>query len=281
MLSLSSRVVAGATIAIAMMSAAVSPALAKNGRTPVKFAITKAAVEAGRLVVEGTTKTAKRRVRLEDAFSTRSGKDRRFAFSVLYHPGDCIVEVTSRGAMRRAVVANCGDEGEPGPEGPQGATGDTGPAGATGPQGATGATGAQGPQGADGAQGVQGADGAQGPEGPQGPQGEAGVGAGQWWYQETTSADYGTLVLLQTASGDPLTDFNGLVTCVTPFAVSPTLRSTSDWFVTDLGGVLNVEERNPPASTSSFYPNLVKDGGSVKIQVPLGIIVRCRLENIG
>lgn len=60
--------------------------------------VTSAKIEAGRLIVTGTTTTGGMRVRLDGltatAFNVMSNAaTRAFAFNVVYHPGDCIVAV--------------------------------------------------------------------------------------------------------------------------------------------------------------------------------------------
>jgi Collagen triple helix repeat (20 copies) len=122
-----------------------------------------AAIEAGRLVVDGRTAEPRTSVTLDGQFVTTSGNNRDFRFSLLYLPATCIVELKAGNLSDQLVVADCGpkgNQGPPGPVGPQGAQGPIGPIGPTGPTGATGATGPRGPIG---------------PPGPQGPAG--GIGA--------------------------------------------------------------------------------------------------------
>jgi hypothetical protein len=78
--------------------------------------ITSAAIEAGRLVIKGTTATPRMRLRLDDrngdAFTVTSRANRRFEFDLVYLPSDCIVSLESVGSSSRrdaveAVVANC------------------------------------------------------------------------------------------------------------------------------------------------------------------------------
>jgi hypothetical protein len=88
-----------------------------------RFEVTRAEIDGGRLVIEGTAKKAHQKVRLENQFETQSDEEGRFAFSVVHHPADCVVVVRARGATRRAVVANCGELGERGPRGIKGAAG--------------------------------------------------------------------------------------------------------------------------------------------------------------
>jgi hypothetical protein len=61
--------------------------------------VTVAKIEAGRLIISGTTLTANMPVRLEGSaaasFNVISGPNpaRAFSFNIVYHPGDCIVAV--------------------------------------------------------------------------------------------------------------------------------------------------------------------------------------------
>jgi hypothetical protein len=134
-------------------------------------------ISVGRLRVRGTTELRNTLVRLDNRFAVRSGPDRTFAFNILYHPGDCIVDITTPKGAGRALVANCGVAGPPGARGavgPAGPRGPQGPAGAAGPAGPPGLQGPAGPIGLVGPSGPPGPPGAAGPEGPAGPQGNQG-----------------------------------------------------------------------------------------------------------
>lgn len=100
-----------------------------------KFAIAKAAIEDGKLVVAGVTERPRQRVRLDGRYTTQSGANRVFSFEKTYWPEGCEVKVTAGRANRRALVQYCGPEG---PEGPTGPEGPMGPIGLRGPQGETG-----------------------------------------------------------------------------------------------------------------------------------------------
>jgi hypothetical protein len=78
--------------------------------------ISSAAIEAGRLVIKGTTATARTRLRLDErsgaAFNVTSKGNRTFEFDVVYLPSDCVVSLqevgaSGAGATAEAVVANC------------------------------------------------------------------------------------------------------------------------------------------------------------------------------
>ena len=195
---------ARAALSLALLSVATSGAAAQQ------ITVTTATVEAGRLVVEGTTPQPNQKITLDDAFSAKSKGSRAFRFSLdAYLPPSCIVSLAAGALTTTAVVANCGPRGltARGPwnaeddyvaddlvtfggsswrakRGNTGKTpavgkdwelfaraGDAGPKGATGPQGPTGPEGDAGPQGEIGPQGPEGPQGATGAQGPTGPQG--------------------------------------------------------------------------------------------------------------
>ena len=172
--------------------------------------LTKAAVEGGRLVVQGTTATASTQVTLDGRFNTTSTATKAFEFSLLYLPTDCIIELKVGSNTDPAAVGSCGPKGVNfiGPwlgtrayaiddlatlDGASwrarrvntnkrpnlnpfdwqifAARGDTGLKGNTGAQGPQGPTGNTGPKGPEGEKGPAGATGAQGPQGVQGPPG--------------------------------------------------------------------------------------------------------------
>jgi hypothetical protein len=176
--------------------------------------LTTAAIQAGQLVVTGTTATAHTEVTLDGQFNVTSKADKSFAFSLVYLPPDCIITLTTTVGSDDHVVGDCGPKGV-NYIGPWRATrqyrkndlatvdgstwrarrdnlnirptasafdwhvfaaaGNTGPVGATGPQGATGSQGASGPQGATGPTGAAGATGPTGATGAHGPQGDPGA----------------------------------------------------------------------------------------------------------
>jgi hypothetical protein len=81
------------------------------------IAVTDARIQAGKLVITGTTAAAQTRLRLDGrsdaAFNTTSAADRRFSFSLVYLPKDCIVSLqrmqgaSKIGAATELVIANC------------------------------------------------------------------------------------------------------------------------------------------------------------------------------
>lgn len=83
--------------------------------------VTDAKISGGKLVVTGSTATPSTWVRLDGQvdsdFNQKSGADSSFAFSIVYHPGDCVVDLqklvspTTLGASTQALVADCGPAG--------------------------------------------------------------------------------------------------------------------------------------------------------------------------
>lgn len=173
--------------------------------------VSTATIASGRLVIRGTTLAPNTRVRLDGktaaTFNVISNASKVFSFSIVYHPGDCIVSLqkytppSTLGPAVNAVIANCG----PLAISPRGAwvsttvylTNDlvtsvgsswrakrnnSNKPPATNPtdwekfasKGDQGPTGPQGIQGAEGIQGPPGPTGATGPEGPEGDQGDQG-----------------------------------------------------------------------------------------------------------
>ena len=184
-----------------------SPPTSLGILTNTRINLTKAIVEGGRLVVQGTTPTAGALVTLDGKFSIRSTPTKKFAFSLLYLPTDCFIELKVGTKTDPAAVSSCGPKGV-NFVGPwlgtktyqiddlvtlDGATWRAkrvninkrpglsfadwqifAAPGAQGPQGlpgAAGAAGAEGPAGATGPQGLQGPQGAQGAQGPTGARG--------------------------------------------------------------------------------------------------------------
>lgn len=187
-----------------------------NTAAAADVTVANAAIQAGSLVITGTTATPSMKVRLDGqtapAFNVTSNGAKQFTFNLIYHPGDCVVvlqKVNSNntlGGAVSAVVANCGPKGLT----PRGAWGSSlnyltndlvttqgsswrakrnnvnkPPASNAADwekfaaAGATGAAGAQGPIGETGADGETGPGGPVGPAGPPGSTGPAGpVGPG-------------------------------------------------------------------------------------------------------
>ena len=108
-------------VAASLLAAlALSPVTAATAEA-ADVTITDAKIEGGKLVISGTTTGPNSWVRLDDqlgsTFNVKSGADAAFSFGVVYHPGDCIVELqrlispTVLGAATEALVANCGPVG--------------------------------------------------------------------------------------------------------------------------------------------------------------------------
>lgn len=169
--------------------------------------VSDAKIDNGKLTVTGTNSRASTVVTLDGKYNATSNATKAFTFNLVYHPADCIVELTEAGLLTpvRAVVANCGARGL-NAKGAWSATATyaiddvvtslgsswrakTGNVGkpptsypavwerlaAKGDQGTAGPTGSMGPAGATGADGPTGPAGPQGPAGAAGPQGPAGA----------------------------------------------------------------------------------------------------------
>lgn len=175
--------------------------------------VSKAEISAGKLVVQGTRTGTAPTISLDGIANATVSGTGTFAFSLVYLPPDCIVDLAAvggTGGAIKAVVANCGPKGLTA-RGPWSATANyikddvvgsggssfrakraninkppatnpldwdvlalRGARGLQGIQGVTGPQGAQGLQGVQGQQGIQGATGPTGPQGSIGPQGPAG-----------------------------------------------------------------------------------------------------------
>lgn len=151
-------------------------------------ALTKLAIQAGRLIVSGVAAPGER-VTIDRKFTTEAASTGLFKAALVYLPATCRVSLSTALGADQAIVANCApvedaaaDEeaaakakcnpSRPatcvGPRGPRGPKGATGAAGATGATGATGDAGATGATGATGTTGAAGTTGATGPQGPTG-----------------------------------------------------------------------------------------------------------------
>ncbi len=181
----------------------------------VDVTITDAKIAGGKLVVTGTTRTARMALTLNDQFDTTSNGSKAFSYSLVYLPPDCIVNVGKTGAAATTpgVVANCAARGL----NAQGAWNrntayvandvvtqlgsvwralednknkspsvqanaalwekfvSKGDAGTAGPKGDQGDQGAAGATGSQGTRGEQGLQGAKGDKGDKGDQGNAGT----------------------------------------------------------------------------------------------------------
>lgn len=191
-------------------AAALMLAVGATTEAGAALAITSAKIEAGKLIVTGTTVSASQAVQLDGLFNATSNAQKVFTFNLGdYHPADCVVEAKVGAAAVNAAVANCGPRGLT-PRGAWGAAtayvlddavshlgsswrakraSTNKPPGRTSPstaldwekfvaKGDTGAQGATGPSGLQGLAGAQGATGASGPVGFMGPPGDQGaVGA--------------------------------------------------------------------------------------------------------
>jgi hypothetical protein len=108
------RPVAGSIALIALAASAATAGAAD-------VTISDAKIAGGKLVVTGTTAAPNTWVRLDgqtsSAFNVKSGADGAFGFSIVYHPGDCIVGLqklaspTTLGEATDALVADCGPQG--------------------------------------------------------------------------------------------------------------------------------------------------------------------------
>lgn len=175
--------------------------------------VTKADIAAGRLLVQGSRTGTAPTVSLDGSFSSSVNANGAFAFSLVYIPADCIIDLTAvggTGGKAQAVISNCGPRGL----NAKGAWSSAanylkddvvvsagssfrakranvnktpgispndwevlaakGERGPQGIQGATGSQGAVGPAGPQGPQGIQGPIGLTGARGSTGPQGPAG-----------------------------------------------------------------------------------------------------------
>ena len=105
---------AAGTLVLAALAASSSLAQAA-------VSVTDARIEGGKLVVSGTAASGAT-LRLDGqegaAFNARTGADGSFSFSLVYHPGDCVVTLQSlvppyltAGESADALVANCGPAG--------------------------------------------------------------------------------------------------------------------------------------------------------------------------
>ena len=79
------------------------------------LAVTNAKIEAGKLIVSGTTTSAGQQVTLDGQFNATSNASKVFTFNLTnYHPSTCIVKLKAGAETKTAVVANCGPEGPAG-----------------------------------------------------------------------------------------------------------------------------------------------------------------------
>jgi hypothetical protein len=198
---------------IRIIAVLLMPLVGFEGASAADITVASAKIEAGRLIVAGTTATARMQVRLDGktaaAFNVVSDANRVFGFNLVYRPDDCMVTLqkvtsTTVGAPLNALVASCGPRGLF----PRGAwasgtsyltddlvtwlgsswrarTISLGKSPSSNPThwekfaskgdtGASGPPGVQGPAGPTGPRGPTGATGPAGPTGPQGPTGEQG-----------------------------------------------------------------------------------------------------------
>jgi hypothetical protein len=206
---------------LAALALAALLSIGDNAAEAADVTVTSAKVQAGKLLITGTTPTAGMKVRLDGqtaaAFTVTSNASKAFTFNIVYHPGDCIVALQkftpplTLGTPTNAVVADCGPRGIV-PRGLWSAatpylTNDLVTAGGSSwrakrnntnklpatispdwekfvAKGDTGSAGPGGPVGANGPPGAQG-QGIQGPQGNLGPVGPQGP-EGQQGVQGTT-----------------------------------------------------------------------------------------------
>lgn len=128
--------------------------------------LTKAAVEAGVVVIEGRLAKGGGLVSIVGTkVKAKAAADGTFRLRSPTLPPTCQVVLKAPGGTLPVMIGSCGPKGETGPDGQIGPIGAIGAAGPAGPQGAQGETGAQGHVG------PAGATGAAGPKGPTGPAG--------------------------------------------------------------------------------------------------------------
>ena len=100
---------------------AIAFVLASAAGAQAAVIVTDAKIEGGRLVVTGTASSGAQ-LRLDGqegaAFNAKAGADGSFGFSLVYHPGDCVVTVEALvppyltvGESAEGLVANCGRAG--------------------------------------------------------------------------------------------------------------------------------------------------------------------------
>jgi hypothetical protein len=77
-----------------------------------KITLSKAAIETGRLVIQGTTAAANTKVSLNGGlYSATSDSKKAFAFTLVWLPPDCVAKLTTASGTDQAVVAMCGPKG--------------------------------------------------------------------------------------------------------------------------------------------------------------------------
>jgi hypothetical protein len=107
--------IVGAVLAINGAVAAQEADLLPKAVLPnSKINLTKATIEGGRLVVQGTTAAPNTKVTLDGRFNVTSRSDRTFSFSLAYLPTDCIADLSTPSGADKAVIALCGQQGSPG-----------------------------------------------------------------------------------------------------------------------------------------------------------------------
>ena len=105
----------------AVESLALATLLASAAGAHAAVTITDAKIESARLIVTGTASSGAQ-VRLDGqegtAFNARAGADGAYSFSLVYHPGDCMVTAEilvppymTTGESAEGLVANCGPAG--------------------------------------------------------------------------------------------------------------------------------------------------------------------------
>jgi hypothetical protein len=128
------RILATSLIALVL---GLSTAMAQTGQ-PTTIApnlrVSLVAVASGRLVIIGST-LPNTVVTLDQRFNARANGRGDFTFSLLYVVEDCIVDLSTRFGLGRALVGNCGPKGAVGAVGPTGPDGPPGPLGGVSHQG--------------------------------------------------------------------------------------------------------------------------------------------------
>lgn len=97
-----------------LVGVALIAAVLCGSPSAAKINVSSATISAGTLQVSGQTAPGTQ-ISLDGGHTVTSGRNGRFAFSIVYHPPTCIVTLTAGADVRQVVVANCSSEkGPPG-----------------------------------------------------------------------------------------------------------------------------------------------------------------------
>ncbi|GJD81498.1 collagen-like protein [Methylobacterium gregans] len=179
-------------------AAIVVGTLLSSAAARAEISVTMAMINGGSLQIFGRINPPrKEKVALDEAYTSETDAEGRFAFQIPYHPARCIARLKAGAEARDVVVGYCAPrepervaaaepkparllpaanlaKPEVGPRGPQGIAGPQGPEGPQGVRGETGEAGAAGQVGPAGQRGEKGEPGPRGPQGERGPAGPAG-----------------------------------------------------------------------------------------------------------